>query len=380
MRMLLMMFCFAAGCGAGRTPAPDAQGTAGIDSEQVASGARTAETKEVAEPPRRRSEPLPRAPLPEGIQRFDKDVITLALSGDGKFLVGGDLAGQALLWDLKARHYLWADPTPENGRIGRVAMSEVGGVYVAGAFEEPDRPMRAWAADKPERRGVYGAERAIAIDVAINADGRFAALLSSTKEGDKQRVSLWEVGKDTPLFDMDVPQARVGAVAIDAEGGLVAVADDLGGVSLYGRDGTRQDLNARTPEAMTGRFSRLAFGPLAKGDAGPKGQLWAARGNQVTAFPIGGGDGKAEAPIADSAPVRGLHRMSDGRIVAVTRPESGGLALFSTDGVRIGVLDAGCRCETHALASGGTMAACGCTPSSEVRYGAPRWTDKEAPR
>jgi hypothetical protein len=306
--------------------------------------------------------------LPEGVQRLDKDVITLALSGDGRFLVGGDLAGQALLWDLKKREYLWADPTPEDGRIGRVAMAETGGTYVAGSFEKPDQPMRAWSAESLSRLGVYGSKGGIAVDVALSPDGRVAALLSSSQDGASQRASLWEIGKEIPLVEVDVPEARVGAVAVNSVGTKLVLADGLGGLTLVSIDGTRRDLAPRvSADSVATRWARVVFGPLDVAEG-----VWAARGATVKAFPLEG-EARAEVSLADTAaPIRGLHRV-EGKVVAVTRPESGGLVFWAMNGARVGEFESGCRCETHAVSADGTMAACGCTPSSEIHYGAPRW-------
>lgn len=331
---------------------------------------------DAAEPaPRQRSEPPPRPALPAGIQRFEKDVITLALSGDGRFLAGGDLAGKSLLWDTTTGRFLWGDPTPIGNRIGRVVFAEVGDVWVGGSFDEPDRPWRAWSADKLERRGEFGTPGEVAIDLALDKKGETAVVLTSTPDGERQVVSVWALASDRPAFTSPALMSKKGAVAIAPDASEVAASDDRGGLVRFvlGDAPTRSVLAEPSSDAVPDRVARLAYLEL-----GARAGLWAASRAKLTRYPLAGATGEPETvTLADEHdPVRGLHRVARGdapSVVAVTRPEPGGLSLWGLDGQLLGELSTGCRCETHAVSFDGRLAACGCSDASEVRFGLPRW-------
>lgn len=378
-----------AGCGRPEAP-PDASSSPGPAADPDASSA--AGQVDTEPPPRPRSEPPPRPPLPSGIARFDKDVITLSLSGDGRYLAGGDLAGKSLLWDLPSGRFLWGDPTPVGNRIGRVVFAETGDVWVGGSFDEPDRPWRAWSADALERRGEFGTPGEVAIDLALDRKGETAVVLTSSPNGTQQVVSAWKLAADRPHFSTTAFGSRRGSVAISPDGLDIAVSDDRGGLLRFDlrAGGRRVALAEPGPDAVPDRIARLAFVTADEGVTAEPGQLglWAASKARLTRYPPprldpAGGEPAPAAPttvtLADAAhPIRGLHRVGpiDGAsspLVAVTRPEAGGLTFWGLDGQVIGELVTDCRCETHALAHNGKVAACGCAPASEIRYGAPTW-------
>jgi hypothetical protein len=374
-------------------PAPGDAAAAAPDAMSATSATDTAATTAtspttIGDAPRPRSEPPPRPPLPDGIKRFDKDVITLSLSGDGRYLAGGDLAGKSLLWDLESGRFLWGDPTPIGSRIGRVVFAEVGDIWVGGSFDEPDRPWRAWSATRLERRGEFGTAGEIAIDLALDKNGETAVVLTSSQDGERQIVSAWKLASDRPLWSAPALQSRRGAVAISPDGAQVAVSDDRGGLVRFGWPApagaaepfVRTVLAEPSADAVPDRIARLAWL-----ESGPRAGLWAAQKAGLTRYPPTG-DGGVSAPepvvaleageAAGVTPIRGLHRISRGgetTLVAVTRPEAGGLVLWGLDGKVVGELVTDCRCETHALSFDGRVGACGCAPASEIRYGAIRW-------
>lgn len=381
-RLLCITFLSLAACGKDSPPPPDA----------APPSPDTAPAAEVAPPdvPRPRSEPPPRPPLPDGIRRFDKDVITLSLSGDGRYLAGGDLAGKSLLWDLESGRFLWGDPTPIGSRIGRVVFAETGDIWVGGSFDEPDRPWRAWSATRLERRGEFGTAGEIAIDLALDKSGETAVVLTSSPDGARQIVSAWKLASDRPIWSAPALESRRGAVAISPDGTRVAVGDDRGGLVHFSWPApaggpepfVRAVLAEPSAEAVPDRIARLAWL-----QSGPNAGLWAAQKAGLTRYPASDAGGAVTAsptvPLevgadpAGAAPIRGLHRVSRAQaeptLIAVTRPEAGGLVLWGLDGKVAGELVTDCRCETHAVSFDGRIGACGCGPASEIRYGPIRW-------
>lgn len=385
-RLLCLTLLSLTACGQATPPVPP---------ETAASAPDTAPSAEVAseDTPRPRSEPPARPPLPEGIKRFDKDVITLSLSGDGRYLAGGDLAGKSLLWDLESGRFLWGDPTPIGSRIGRVVFAELGDIWVGGSFDEPDRPWRAWSATQLERRGEFGTAGEVAIDLALDRKGETAVVLTSSPDGARQIVSAWKLASDRPIWSAPALESRRGAVAISPDGSQVAVGDDRGGLIRFSWPApagapepfVRAVLAEPSAEAVPDRIARLAWL-----DSGPHAGLWAAQKAGLTRYPPPGEDGAtAPAPVvplvpqeaggepASAGPIRGLHRVSRAQaeptLIAVTRPEAGGLVLWGLDGKVAGELVTDCRCETHALSFDGRVGVCGCGPASEIRYGPIKW-------
>lgn len=338
------------------------------------------------EPPRPRSEPPPRPPPPAGIKVWRRDAVALALSGDGRFLAAGDLAGQALLWDLQRERFLWADPTPEGNRLGRVVFATQAPLYLIGAFHEPDRPWRLWSAEALERRAELGEPGWIGVDAAMDASGARAVTLSSSRDGLAQRLELWDLAAPRVLLSLPIEHASRGAVAIDRSVKRVAVADDLGGVTVFelgdGEGATPlpifESRAAQGADADKLRVSRVALsagGEALYGAVGARLMMWSlgAEGG-VRSVDLGPGGSAPDVAGAEPAspPIRGLHRVARGGaevMVAITRPVDGGLVMYDESGAAFGYLDTGCRCEIHALSADGQMAACGCVEASELRWG-----------
>ncbi len=308
------------------------------------------------------SEPPLRPPPPPGIKQMRRDAITLALSGDGKYMAGGDLAGQALLWDLERGKFMWADLTPEGNRLGRVAFAGAAPIYMAGAFHEPDKPWRIWSAELMERKGELGEAGWIGLDVAIDDAGKRAVTLSSSRDGKEQRVELWDLVAMKSLASIPMPSADIGAVAIDASGTRFAAANPKA-VFAWAMEADAPKVFVEGKEGA----SRVA---LAEGAT-----LYATRNEVLTTWASGGQAGAVDTrPIGTELPIRGLHRTTrvGMPVVMVKRPEDGGLHLFGSDGKLIGGIDTGCRCEMHALSLDGKVAACGCE-SAELRWGPVRY-------
>jgi len=377
--------------------------------------------------PRPRSEPPPRPPPPSGITVLRRDAITLALSGDGQFLAAGDLAGQALLWDLPRGRFVWADPTPQGNRLGRVVFAAAAPIYLGGSFHEPDRPWRLWSAELLERRGELGESGWIGLDAALDDKGTRALTLSSSRDGTSQRLELWDLTRvagtspgapnapnATPLVTMTVARATRGAVALDAAGARFALADELGAVTVMAlaADATAAAADVVSPSAAvaaavspsaavaaavspsaavaaaelfrtqseTGshedsRVSKLALsadGMTLYGSIGARLMTWPlGPGGKTTSLVVGA---RPDAPTDATGldPIRGLHRVARTdavTLVVVTRPVAGGLRFFAGDGRALGQLDSGCRCEIHALSADAKVAACGCTEGAELRWG-----------
>lgn len=390
--LLITLALASSGCGA---KAPEAPDTVAPAAEDVA----TDDVPSFADVPH--SEPPPRPPPPAGITILRRDAVTLALSGSGKFLAAGDLAGQALLWDLERGRFLWTDPTPEGNRLGRVVFAAAAPVYLGGSFHEPDRPWRVWSADSLERRGELGESGWIGLDAALDDQASRALTLSSSRDGAQQRLELWDLTtlKATapanappanaaavdakPLTTLPITGVSRGAVAIDAAGARFALADDGGGVSVL----------TLAPDANVSPTAAIAKAPVevfkAQSEAGTREEsrvsklalaadgmtLYGAVGARLVTWPLAA-DAKTSSLVIGAAddplPIRGLHRVTRTdavTLVVVTRPAEGGLRFYAGDGRLLGTLNTGCRCESHALSADAQVAACGCTEASELRWG-----------
>lgn len=352
--------------------------------------------------------PPPRPALPEGIQSFRRDVVSLALSGDGRFLAGGDLAGQSLVWELPRAAFLWADATAEGNRLGRATFASERPIFALGSFHAPDKPFHVYSAEPLERRATLGNDGWTGLDLTMDAKGEVVFGLSGAADPERFQVELATVTGEI-LFTTPVLSAARGAVAMVGRGELLALSDDLGGLRVWRPpskepvfvvEPARADAELRiarllftgpsTLVAATGRSLRtFELGPDARGmgadaevrgvggDAEVRG-VGADAGTTGADVPRGGpidrdldarGDPRPpEPPFDPEAPIRGLHPGPGGARV-VTRPVSGGLEVYGLDGLPLARLDTGCRCEVHALSATSDVAACGCVEASEIRWG-----------
>jgi len=339
-----------AGC-PGPTPAADAPPTgATATAETSAPGAPDATT--TTDEPRARSEPPPGPPLPEGVRAFRRDVVTLSLSGDGRYLVGGDLAGKALLWDLERGVFVWGDETPEGNRIRPVVFPTRGARWIAGAFDTPDVTWRLYDATRAELVVAWGEPGATAVDAGFDREARRVAVASSKPE--RVEVYALDDGQAAPrrVWHRD---AKARAVALDASGERVAWTD-----------GPRVEVRAVLDDASVmsvsedAPTSRLLF----DGDV-----LVGAQGATIVRWSMTGAPRSVTRLSDERRTVRQLERLPRG-LVAVTRAEEEGIVVWDADtGAPVAEVSFGCTCEVHALAASGCMAACGCsTPHAEVRW------------
>ncbi|MBL8784502.1 MAG: hypothetical protein JNJ59_06355 [Deltaproteobacteria bacterium] len=331
--------------------------------------------------------PPPRPAPPTGIQSFRRDVVALAVSGDGRFLAGGDLAGQTLVWELPRATFLWADATAEGNRFGRAAFASDRPVFALGSFHAPDKPFHVYSAEPLERRATFGSDGWTGLDLALDPSGAVVLGLSGTTEPERYSVELATVGGEI-TFSVPVEHAARGAVAMYGRGELVAVSDDLGGLRVWRPPSTDPILVVEPTRGDADlRIARLLF-------TGPA-TLVAATGRTLRELRLDTGAPSPGTPVAPDvtaqpapvdrdldvrgtpagvpsfdpeAPIRGLHPGPSG-VRVVTRPVAGGLEVYGLDGRPLARLDTGCRCEIHALSASGDVAACGCVEASEIRWG-----------
>ncbi|MCC6620026.1 MAG: hypothetical protein IT385_02150 [Deltaproteobacteria bacterium] len=301
--------------------------------------------------PRARSEPPPGPPVPDGVRVFRRDVVSLSLSGDGRFLVGGDLGGKALLWDLERGVFVWGDDTPVGNRIRPVVFPERGVRWLAGAFDEPDLPWRLYDAARAELVVGWGQAGATAVDAAFDRQASRVVVAS----GKPDLIEVYMIDEAaTPPARIWQRATRARVVALDASGERVAWSE-----------GQRVEVRALADDSLVLEItedaptSRIVF----DGDA-----LVGAQGAVVVRWSTSGAPRVATALADQRLPIRELKHLPRG-LVALTRAEEQGLVIWdAARGEPVAEVSMGCQCEVHALAANGCMAACGCATLAEVRW------------
>lgn len=296
----------------------------------------------------------------DGFSTFDADSVAVALSGNGQHLAAGDLGGRVYLWDIPRDRLLIQHTTPEGSRVHRVAFARTAPLLATGAFERPDVPVRLWQLNPAGPRHSLGSEGWQVRELAVDAAGE--QVLALVDVGLARLVlMLWRVNEDARPFSAPVDSDEA-HVALSGDGATAVVSELSGALRIWRGAPWAAAFEGRVEGAAT--LQRLA---LAEDGA----TLWGAAGSTLFRYDISGEVpalvATVELPEA-GAVVRGLEVLDDGRAIAVTRPASGGLRVWSADsGDLIATVEGGCRCEAHAISGDGRTVACDCVPEPEIR-------------
>ncbi|TNF38322.1 MAG: hypothetical protein EP329_00805, partial [Deltaproteobacteria bacterium] len=302
----------------------------------------------------------------KGFDEFRLDGICVALSGDGRYLAGGDLGGRVSLWDTETKRLLIQDTLPEGNRVGAVAFARGTPTLVSGAFEAPDAPLRVWQVKPAGFRHTLGEERWQTRQLVLDDAGQRVLSLVDVG-GEAAKLLLLGVDGGAPL--LSVPHDGMGFVSLSGDGKTVAASSTDGTVQVWRGEPLAEVVTQRFEGAATRQ--RLVL-------SGDGQKLWGAADNQVFHYVLDPTPGltKTVALASSEAVIRGLERLTDGRVVAVTRPQTGGVQLWDADDGHL-LVDAqgGCRCEAYALSADGKTLACDCVPEAVIRL----WHLPQAP-
>jgi len=342
---------------ASSAPPADAVAAAVATDEDAVAG--TSGTEDVAAAP----SPRPAAPTTtlsgEDYLEFKFDAVAVALSADGRYLAAGDLGGRLSLWDTENKRLLIQDTLPEGNRVHRIAFGVTSPVLVSGTFGTPDAPLRVWQVKPAGRRHTLGREGWQVSSLALDAGGAQALGLVDIGAG-KLKVMIWGVDDGEERYMASVLSDRA-FVAFSGDGATAALSDAGGFIHVY-RGAPWAELYAKRIEGATS-LQRLALSEDGR-------TLWGTSANHIFRYDI------TEAPVLTATVnigdaetvVSALDPVSHGRVVAVERPEAGGLRVWDSDqGKLLAEVVGGCRCESHAVSAQGGSIACDCVPDAVVR-------------
>ncbi|PKN58261.1 MAG: hypothetical protein CVU56_06355 [Deltaproteobacteria bacterium HGW-Deltaproteobacteria-14] len=297
--------------------------------------------------------------LAAGFEQYRLDGICVALSGDGSFLAAGDLGGRVTVWDTRRKRLLIQATLPEGNRVRRVAFARGAPVLVSGAFQAPDAPFRVWQTQPAGLRHTIGSLHWQARQLAIDDAGeRLAALVEVG--GGVTKIGVWGVDDAEPVL-VATHEGESGFVSLSGDGRTVAASSQDGTLSVW--RGSPLTLVAATVFEQAKTLQRVLLSRDGR-------LLWGAAGNQVFHYVVDSPPvlERSVSVGGEDAVIRGLELLPDGRAVAVTRPEAGGVQLWDAATGRL-LVDAngGCRCEAHALSADGRTLACDCVPDASIR-------------
>ncbi len=320
-------------------------------------------------PPR----PQPPAPvLPEGWTTFARDAITVAFSRDNTYLLTGDLGGHTAFQNVATGRLTWAD-LAKAGRIRHVLCATHADTCLASGFDGADLALRLYRTATLEAGDALGPAETDARSVAISADGtRVAAVLLT----DPPALTVRDVGVEAPLLSVPTGAQTGGPVALSPDGQLVAFASAAGGFAVHRLPPSDVAPAPTWSGPADTVLETLLFAPSAP-EAPPA--LLGTVGAEILAFELPADSAtptvRSRTRIGDDRfSIRGLHRLADGRVVAVTRPPEGGLVLWNAaTGAPLAELKTACPCETHAVSfavsEAAARVACSCADRAEVRHG-----------
>lgn len=292
---------------------------------------------------------------------------SVALSGDGRLLVGGSFDTKVRLWEVSSGHLL-ATLQGHNGGVPRVALSGDGSLMVTGST---DGTVKLWetlggqllATLEGHTGGVYGVALSgdgrvlasgsfygtvklwetssgqlkatlqgpsVVLDIALSEDGQVLA-----SGGGDGAVRLWETHTGSVLTTLRGHTSAVQGVALSGDGHLVASGSEDGTVRLW-EAWSGQPL--ATLVGHTGGVHRVALSAggrlVASGSVDRTVRLWEAPSGRPLATLRG-----------HTGAVPGVAMSGDGRLVA-SGGADGTIKLWDTKtGICLGTLQADRRYE-----------------------------------
>lgn len=208
------------------------------------------------------------------VRRFDYEnlLLSVAISPDGRLVLGGAGDGALVGWDTRTGERLFT-LTGHQVEVSGVVVSPDGRyALTAGAS---DGTARLWDLAAGQAAQVFRPDAGFVLDVAFSPDGRYA--LAS---GAGNLALMWAVegGRLVRTFELDGP-AGAPSLAVSPDGQLVAVGARTGEIALFDANSGQQQ---RTLTGHTAGVRDLAFAPdgklLLSGSVDGTARLWDVAG------------------------------------------------------------------------------------------------------
>jgi WD40 repeat protein/transcriptional regulator with XRE-family HTH domain len=237
--------------------------------------------------------------------------ISVALSGDGAWLLAGTSAGEVWLWRVADRTPLLALPG-HSGPLYSVALS-ADGRLIAGGSE--DGTVRLWEAPSGRLLATLQGHTSGVWGVALSADGRLVA--SGSFDG---TIKLWEAPAGQSVASVQGHTGPIYGVALSADGRLLASGGEDGMLRLWDAPSGRPLTTLAHPGGIRG-VALSADGRLLA-SAGEDGtiRLWDSPSARLLSMLEGQADG-----------VWGVVLSADGRLLA-SRSRDKTIRLWETPG------------------------------------------------
>lgn len=156
-----------------------------------------------------------------------QEVLSLAMSPDGKSLVSGGADQTVRIWNLDSgRERLKIDlKRTFNNHVHTVAFSPEGAQVAAGCF---DSLVHLWDAATGREIGHLKGHESWIASIAFTPDGKTLA-----SAGQDSSIRLWDVSTGSERLKISIDQRKADSVAFSPDGGLLASGDDNGAVELW---------------------------------------------------------------------------------------------------------------------------------------------------
>ena len=206
------------------------------------------------------------------LRGHEKEVVSVDISADGRFVASGSFDGTARVWDIRTGQEV-SRMSGHDAAVRGVAFFPDGKRIITGGF---DGTARIW--DIASRREIYRLEghTARVFSVAVSPDSRWIAT-----SGWDHTVRVWDAVTGQPRHKFDVPALYVYGVAFSPDSRQVGSADVDGMVRLWDADSGREYPGFRDTQLIWSlAFSRDGR-RIVTGSHGPIAKVWdAASGTQ----------------------------------------------------------------------------------------------------
>jgi eukaryotic-like serine/threonine-protein kinase len=184
--------------------------------------------------------------------KFEKHVLTVALSPDGKSLVAGDVEGMVYLLDPSQQKIVWKTQLP--GRLMYSAHFHPDSKrFITGGG---DGKLRIWSIDKPQPLGEVVADKVMVREVRFSADGSFIAT-----SGESARVATYRTSDLGLLREFSGHVGLVTGIAIHPDGTRLATSGQDRTIRIWDLSTGTEMLTLRGHSSLV---QRLSFSPDGK--------------------------------------------------------------------------------------------------------------------
>ena len=152
------------------------------------------------------------------------EVNSVALSGDGRYIVSGSRDGTVAVWDLQTGARLH-ELTGHQGGVTSVALSGDGRHIVSGSR---DGTVAVWDLQTGARLHELTGHQDGVTSVALSGDGRY--IVSGSGDG---TVAVWDLQTGARLHELTGHQGGVNSVALSGDGRYIVSGSDDGTVAVW---------------------------------------------------------------------------------------------------------------------------------------------------